>query len=79
MLKNGYTLIIQELANAHQEPELVPGSPDESAALRSKGMGWRLLMNQGEPGTNGKFARVREDANIMKYIALNVSTQVMGG
>lgn len=74
----GSHLIIQELANAHSEPELVPGSPDESAALRSKGMGWRLLMNQGEPGTNGKFARVREDASHHE-IALDVSTQVMGG
>jgi len=32
----------------------------------AQGMGWWLLMNQGEPGTNGKFARVQEDANFMK-------------
>ena len=62
----GTYLIIQELANAHEEPELVPGSPDESAALSWDGMGGRFAINQGEPGTNGKLARVQEDANIMK-------------
>lgn len=57
----------------------MPGSPDESAALRAEGDGMVVAHNQGDPGTNGKFARVQEDAKHHE-IALDVSTQlVMGG
>lgn len=52
--------------------------------LHSDPRGWdgRFAINQGEPGTNDmeRFARVREDANIMKIAtSLDVSTQMMGG